>query len=999
MLGAADLRAQGTASVEGVVKDTQGDLLTGVKVTLTNDKTGGVQGTITDVGGAYRFTSVSTAGSYSVAAAIDGFKKALVTDLVLRTNERRLINLELKQYTSDEIVVIGERAPLINRTTGEVSSYITEQQIETIPTDGRKISGQLYFVPGVTPATVGYPEAPNISINGQTSIFSSYLIDGFDNNERFLGGQKFDTPIGAAQNVAVLTNTYSAEFGRTSNGIVNITTKSGTNDLKGEVFYYLRPGAAIDVPNYFSPRTVSDAVINNGFNRNQAGFSVGGPIVRDQTFFFFNAEISRDNVDGFIRSPAAALEAVVPSPSYSSLFTAKLDHRWNDIHSTSLRGNLGLVGRGGRDGLGLVGFSTQGNATTMPSAGFIQTRPAVLAAIKHDWATSPTSFNETRLQYSSFRWNYGRAEDGGQPQVILRNADSTSVLGTVGNTSFVFDDLERTVQFANTYTQSLGRHTVKGGVDLLYSDFQLYGGTNQRGAYNVRLKNNADFKAYGRIFDLSDIPSNVTVDRYSVEAYSSAPFGVVQFMAALFVEDSFKLNERLTLNLGLRWDFDNLTKAGGKNFDLNNIAPRLSANYLLTPDGRSALRGGYGIFYERIVYAVTSDALQFTTQRAPYIAQLQILKDKGILPADADLLALTRNGDAQAIFAGANVPAYLQGKTQSQIDTALATSPAAEWRIQNPNGLTNPYSHQFSLGFQQQVTDDMAFAVDGVVLLGQDLVRLIDLNAPSPYETSAASKIGENGTPRTIADADLTRPAGVAIGGARQITMSETKGESRYYALMFNLKKILTNNYAFNIAYTLSWGLSNSDGINFRAQDNNDFSREWGYTFNDRRHVVALTGSYQFFTGTTLSLNALIQSGQAINRTVGRNNLELPAATPNDIREEERKKFGNYYGHGEQYGDGFSGNLDRYPGVERSSERLPATAQFDLSFAQRVSYERYGIEIRADVFNLFNVTNYSGYFGVAGETNRAQFGRPGDAINYRSAGPARQYQFSARVTF
>lgn len=166
--------------------------------------------------------------------------------------------------------------------------------------------------------------------------------------------------------------------------------------------------------------------------------------------------------------------------------------------------------------------------------------------------------------------------------------------------------------------------------------------------------------------------------------------------------------------------------------------------------------------------------------------------------------------------------------------------------------------------------------------------------------------------------------------------------------------------------------------------DANDFEQEYGYAVNDRRHVVALTGTYKFPFDGMLSLNALYQSGQPINRTVGLNNLEGK---------------GNFYGHGPQFGDGYAGNLDRYPGVERNGERLPSFFQVDLGAAYPIDLGNVAIELRADVFNLFNTVNYSGYFANATETNRAQIGRPGDPIVYRSAGPPRQFQFSTRVLF
>jgi outer membrane receptor for ferrienterochelin and colicin len=976
------LHAQGTAIVEGVVRDNRGEAIAGLTLTLTNVKTGITQSTVSGIDGTFRFVSLPTAGSYTLQAQASGFKKAIITDIVLRADERRFITLDLKDYASDEVTVVADFAPQINRSDAEVSSYVSEFQIQTIPTDGRKISNQLYFLPGVAPATGYFPEAPNVSINGQNSLYTNYLIDGFDNNERFLGGQKFDVPIGIAQNVAVLTNSYSAAFGRTANGIVNITTKSGTNEFKGEIFYYSRPGAIIDAPNAFSPLDENGNPIRNGFNRNQVGLSLSGPIVPNQTFFFFNTELTQDGVDNIIRTPAT--NAVIRSQNYSYLFTGKIDHKWNSAHQTSLRANVGIVG-----------LDNAGGGAVQPSAGSIQDRNALLLAAKHTWLMSSRLFSETRVQYSRFYWNYARSKEGAQPQVVLFSDTldggfgKNELLGIVGHPGFTFDQLEQTWQAATTLTAVIDdKHTLRAGLDLLSSSHRLFGGGNPNGNYTVRLRNDAQF-ARRSTFSLADIPRDVDVLSYSVEVRPES-FGANQTLVALFVEDSYNVSPRLTLNLGLRWDFDNLSKAGSNTYDWNNLAPRLSFNWLATEDGLTVLRGGYGIFYERILYAVQSDALQFSSRSPAFLQQLRLLQQRGIIPDNADLDALTFDGNVTATFIGRNAPEFLRGKTAEELRANINALPARELRIQNPNGLQNPFSHQFSLGVQRQLTNDLMLSLDGVVLLGQNLVRLRDLNAPTPYATTP---FAATASPRPLSDADASRPAGVVVGGARQITVSETEGRSEYYGILLTLKKAFSNNYAFQLAYTLSWNLNNTDDINFRAMDANEFQNEWGFAVNDRRHVLALTGAYRFDFGTTLSLNLLLQSGQPINRTVALSNAVAPSGVSNP------QDYAGFYGHGPQYGDGFAGNLDRYPGVPRNGERLPGFAQLDLSVSHLISFGDVGVELRADIFNVFNAINYSGYFANATQTNRAQVGRPGDPIQYRSAGIPTQYQFSARMIF
>jgi outer membrane receptor for ferrienterochelin and colicin len=969
--------AQATASVEGVVRDTQGEPLLGATVVLQNIETGIVRGTRTNERGVYRFPSVSTAGTCTIHADYSGLKSTTINALVLRSGETRVIDIVLRTTEVEvaEVEVAANRASQLNRSNGEVSAFVTEQQIQTIPTDSRKITNQLYFLPGVSPATGYFPEAPNVSINGQNSLYTNYLIDGFDNNEQFLGGQKFDTPIGIAQNVAVLTNTYSAEFGRTANGIINITTKSGTNDWRGEAFYYGRPGNITDAANVFTPRDANGNFLDNGFRRDQAGFNTGGALRRDKTFLFLGGEYTQDFTDRILNTPVVRDQ--VRNRSTSSLFTAKLDHYWSPTQITSLRANVGVVK-----------LDNNGGGAVMPSAGSFQDRNAYLVALKHNALLSSNFFSETRAQLSGFNWNYGRPKNGASPQVSLLDTTGT-LLAVVGHPGFSFLSKQTTLQLANTFTRSLKQHTIKFGVDVLSTDHQLTGGGNPSGNYTVTLADPALLNNNGSAITLQTIPQSVTVNSYSVEVFPRS-FGVRQTLITGFLEDSYKWTNRLTLNLGLRYDFDNLSKAGRASSDLNNIAPRTSFNYLLSENGLHVLRGGYGIFYEKILYAVQSDALQSSSRNPAFLNQLQTLINKGILPANTDLRRITFDGNVSATFQGASAPTYLQGKSAVELQNQLNTLPARELRIQNPNGLANPYSHQLSLGYQLQVTPDMLFSVDGVLLFGQNLVRLRDVNAPTPYSTTP---FAQTGAPRPFADADSSRPAALALGGARQITMSETSGESRYQALILNLKKAFTNNYAFNIAYTLSWNRNNTDDINFRAMDANEFQNEWGFAVNDRRHVLSFIGSYRFDFGTTVSLTGLIQSGQPINRTVALSNAGAPPGVANAAL------YQGFYGHGVQSGDGFAGNLDRFPNVPRNGERLPGYTQFDVSVMHLLKIGGLGVEVRGDVFNIFNAINYSGYFANASETNRAQTGRPGSPIQFRSAGAPTQVQFSTRIVF
>ena len=150
------------------------------------------------------------------------------------------------------LLLAARRRPLVNRLDATVQSVVTKRELSKIPLEGRDITKSFIRLPNITTATLGYNESPQITINGGNPIYTNYLIDGMDNNERFLGNVKFNTPFGFTESATVLTNNYSVEYGNTSNGIVNVTTRSGSNDFSGEVFYVTRPGKIIDSKSSFA---------------------------------------------------------------------------------------------------------------------------------------------------------------------------------------------------------------------------------------------------------------------------------------------------------------------------------------------------------------------------------------------------------------------------------------------------------------------------------------------------------------------------------------------------------------------------------------------------------------------------------------------------------------------------------------------------------------------------------------------------------------------------
>ncbi|MDZ7645440.1 MAG: TonB-dependent receptor [Woeseiaceae bacterium] len=951
---------------------------------MRNANTGFEASKLSNSTGRARFYGVPAGAGYSVHVAGTEF----ATGIRLRSNESRAVSVRL----IDTVTVTARRNSLaINALDAEVSATLDRQQLQVLPIEARDLSKALIRLPNVVPSTGFFPEAPPVSINGANGLFTQYLIDGLDNNENFLGGPKFPVSTGFASDVTVLASSYSAEYGRTGNGVVNVTSRSGSNEWSGEAFYLVRPGPPIDASSPFASRDLSGNPVRDGFRRDQYGFSLGGPIERDQTFFFANVEYTGDDKNNRLRSPELGIDGVVPGENKSLLASLKLDHRLNDDWRLALRHNYGDI-EIERQGGGLDG------GVTFPSAGSTQDRDSTITALSAIYDTD-TFTSETGISYSSFSWDYARPGAAG-PQVIVESPDGLTA-AVIGHPGFTFDEREDSLQVQQRFTWLTDVHAFKFGIDVMRSEFSLAGGGNPAGNYRVRLDDGelATVRGLDRGIDLGtgDIPSSVEVLDYAVEL-RPARFGDRQDQLALYIEDQVALTQDLTFTAGLRWDYDSLTEAGSGSADSDNIAPRLALNYRATD--RFAVRAGAGVYFERIPYTVLSDALQQNTTSAAFRQQLDALAAEGILPAGLDPAAVTFDGN---LTVNPDCPGgYLQCPTPDDVGGLRETSVSNERRILNPSGLDSPYTVQLSAGADWQFDDAWLGSVDLLFYRGFNQLRLRDLNAPAPFTPDESNLTSANvaalralpddaarralaeslGLIRSRAAADATRPVAPVAGGARQIVVSETAGESRYKALNLTLRRHAGGDWWGMLAtYTLSELENDTDDINFRAANSNRFDDEWGPSVNDRQHVISAVLYLYPLDALTVVVAGQFESGQPINR--------IPDAGI----------FGttDLNGDGASFADAYLGNSDRAPGVSRNDGRLPWAQTVDLGVRYRPRIGDGRLEVSADVFNLFNEENLSGFANSATQSNQIQvFGQP---FVQRNAAAPRQFQFGLRYLF
>ena len=906
-----------SAAIAGVVRDGSGGVIAGAQLILKNPATGNARSAVSGESGEFEFSALTPAAALLLQVQSTGFRTTERRVEAVTAGERRIVNVQLAVAGISESVQVVPDVALVSTATPELGGNLIREQIDRVPVNRRDLIALAYLIPGAAPARGFYNLAPRLTINGSSSLSTNYSVDGFDNTDLFLGGPKVPVTIGSTENLKVLVNSYSAEYGRTGNGVFSVTTRSGSNDHRGETFYTWRPGAVLDAPNFFAPRDADGNVIDDNFRGHQAGASAGGPVARNRLFYFADVELARERQDAILTSPLAV--GLAPTRYDNQTAFGKLDTRWNDRHTSTFRYQFSDYTHDGD--LGFVG------GLTLPSAGLQVNYRNQFGAFVHR-TVAAAGVNELGLQVGRLRADW-RSPDSG-PRVIVTDRGATlAVLGSVSDNFFW---TERDVQLRDVYTRSAGRHTIRVGADVLWGDFFIDSGPGARGAYVIDLDGRTVNRS-GPFITRDELPRDARVLSYS-QTFVNPAVNRSQSLIGAFAEDSVIAAPDLTVTLGVRWDYDSVTNTPIADGDWNNIAPRVGVSWAPKGSSRHQIRGGYGIFYERIPFAVYSDTI-------------------------------FNNPDGGAVnvtFAPGTPfapPAFPSAFPRDALaDLQLLQLPPRNVQVFDPN-LKSPRTEQISLGHVISLTSDFAVAVDYVHSRGRNLIRRIDVNAPASVAP---------GPTRSVADADHTRPVAPVAGGFRLIEQDQSSGRSTFDGMYLTARKRYSHGFAFDVAYTLSKIENDTDDINFRPVDSRRPDEEFGPSLNDRRHVLAVNGVVRLPLEIDLAPVLFLSSGQPLNVTTGRDD------------------------------NGDTVFNDRPAGVPRNSERTPGFAQMDLGVLRQFQAGAATIEARAEIFNLFNRTNVSGFFnwGASGV-------RPDEqgtiAFQPTQAGPSRQFQFSARVRF
>lgn len=752
--------AQSTAAtVSGSVLDEQKAALPGATVTIRNLESGQPRTTTTDARGTFQIVGVPP-GRYELAAELAGFGRLVRSDLSLTVAQEVTLTLTLRVAALQEAVTVTAELPLVETTRSSLGTTITTNEIEELPIAGRNFATLAQLTPGVT-STAG----SGISSAGQLTRNSTFLIDGLSNDDDSVAGQRGGFSVDAIKEFIVVSNSFSAEYGQSSGAIVSVVTRSGTNTMNGRGFYYHRDDSW-DAATAAS-KLVTPAPPKSKLEQKVVGGFFGGPIRRNTAFYFASVEYTKRLTESLITAPTARTflpsdPIVFEQPVTNPQFIGKVDVNVAATNTLALRYR--------RDSDVQTAIGIGGTATR--ERGQDRDRTDQDLAVHDNWIVGSRGVNELRMQFARRYFNWDVSNYCPNCPTIDRPG-----LGLGKASNMPQGRTEDRIQVANTFNwlvpDKLGNHSLKAGIDASFIDlFSVF-------------HNNLD----GTFTFTTSVPFDPAVaSTYPTQYTKNTGDPIVNLnnnIYAAFVQDQWRPAEHLTINLGVRWDYEDVV---GIDHDKNNFAPRFGVVWDVNGSGRTVLRANAGIYYDQIFLNIPLNA-----ENAKKFVQTLISN-----PGFPD-----PNGPNPNRTGGPITP----------IPSSTQFAP----------GNRTPYTEQLTAGVQRQIGRTFSISADLVRARGLGLLRSSDANYPNLDDPSRA------------------RPN----PSFQRITIVETKGNSWYTGLQVGIEKRLSQRHTYTVAYTMSETERNTEDFNFFPMDNRFYDGERGPASNDSRHRVSAAFSVQ----------------------------------------------------------------------------------------------------------------------------------------------------------
>jgi hypothetical protein len=965
------------ADLEGVVRDETGQLVAGVAITAVNVDTMVPRTTVTDSSGRYLLPAVAP-GVYTVTAELFGFGGQTRENVPLLLGQSARVDFALKLTGVKETITVTDALPVLDSRKTAIAYTVGESQIHNLPINGRNFISFSLITPGVVQDRVasGVVGTSGLSFTGQSARANNIMVDGFDNNDTTTGGVRGLFSQEAIREFQVLTDSYSAEFGEASGGVVNIITRGGTNRLHGEAFAFYR-NDALDARNHFERFDVFGDPVDRpraDFGQWQWGGTLGGPLRRGKTFFFLSFERSDTDTNNFVNIAPPVADALrsagfpvelgnVPYTVESSQALAKIDHQWSPRNTLTLRGSWFDLLDENADPFG---------GTVARSAGASLRRTDWFVSAAETDVLSARWMHEARVQYSRLDQASHALDsrcDGecdlageGGPQVVL------SGLATAGrNVTTPQERLQHRVQAADTLSYFGGSHLLKVGVDYEISRTEpgtlpyYFGGFylfSQLPGSALALAGRAP-----RANPISPLEAfQLGLPAGFAQGYGQPAISYTYSELSAFLQDEWRASSKVTLRGGVRYqrqywadreyripDLNGGTLAYGTPRDTNDFAPRFGLSFDPRGDGRTSLHLGYGIFYADQV---------------------------GAAGGVADIVDGAEHVRVYTRALPASLPAWRSPGHQPAEPTAVPSVVALD------PGLKTAWAHQASAGFDHAIGDDVALSVNGLYVRGYNQLGTVDYNPILP-------DLGPGRRPN-----DVNGRAGTSAS----LLQYTSWGETWYRGLTLALSKRFSHGYEFLLSYTLSkaedtvsdfFSTPERSGRGRNPDDPTglplgfDAARERGPSANDQRHRVVLSGVLQMPWSLQLSTVVSAGSGRPFTARVG-----------DDIN-----------GDG-VISDRARGNpADPDSSVGRNTELTEAQFNADVRLTRKFGLGgQRRLEALVEVFNVFNTVNFTQPITVFGRgafpdqplldaSGRSTYGL------YEKALAPRQVQLALKVGF
>ena len=952
-----------TATLRGSIADATGAAVQGAQVLLHNELTGETRTTTSNTAGAFSLAGLPVSGQYRVEATHAGFVQAAVDHVALAAGTSAVLRLKLRVAGEMSTISVEGSASDVRVDQPQLGLVLDEQQAQSTPLPARRLTYLPLLDAANRPAINQgdiFMNQDLFTTNGAGRRQSLFVADGANAIDLW-GRQTIFTniPLMAVEQIAVLTNSFSAEYGASTGSVVNLVTRSGGDRFHGEVLELWRPGAPEAQLAGFTQTnaTTGNEITSDVLGQTAASFS--GALGASHGLHYFTAgEYNREAKASPITSPIAPGSYVGHYRGWLGL--VRLDRQLSSGNNGFVRANIDNFSDSNPNGI--VGGATLANVAR------IFRRRTYTGELGDTAVLSPRLVNNARLQFqlASPITEFDPVVYSTQ-FVVPVSAGGTFTSGTSQSALL----LNRQYEFSDTLAATLGRHQLSLGASVVAAhnggNSKEFGGPIFLGrfTYNTCTQAAAVCESAAYLNNLANVAN------YQ-QSYGNASYLVDDQLWALFAQDDFHVSRRLTINGGLRYERQALTDAK------LNFAPRVGFVYDLRGNGSTVARGGFGTYYSQVVdnsfasYALGEPSGVFTYTAAPGQVGFPTSVAAAPLPAfPAGAVAPIRS-----LYVRPGQPAYLN---QYFPTSALNGYPAA---------LLNPYSEQYTASLEQRLGAGWVMSLDYVGTHTLRIIRPLDVDAPATFLRTA------QGQTRSAGAANCTRPYWIAYYAQHGTTCTAANlnappysviqtdvndGYLHYNALDLNVRHTFSRRFSALFSYTWSHTLDNVDP-DTTAQNPNDPNlaqhTEYGPAIYDQRHRLVVSGVYVAPFKVNVGGVGTFASGLPYNIVTGTTNSGDTGATT------DRPVInGAVIGRNAGRGNGIY-SLDPY-----------VSRMFPLY------HEAVKLDLRAEAFNALNHANFVGYSGTYGNGSTAGAGFGGPTYGVTSQLPARFLQFSARVSF